>query len=183
MPRKRYPRRKFIRDVGALAGGATLLSGCGKAPSRQWRFFTEAEAGVLAAVWEQIIPADQDPGAVDAGVPNFIDLQLTRHYKRHQETYRTGLEGVQQTSTALYGRRFEELKWDDQTRVLETLESGKAPGSAWASRNPRTFFNLVRDHSMQGFYGSPRHGGNRNYVSYRMLGIDYPQVIGQNRYE
>jgi gluconate 2-dehydrogenase gamma chain len=34
---------------------------------------------------------------------------------------------------------------------------------------------------MQGFYGSPRHGGNRDYLSYRMLGIDYPQVIGRNR--
>ena len=35
---------------------------------------------------------------------------------------------------------------------------------------------------MQGFYGSPRHGGNRNYVSYKMLGLEYPRVIGQNRY-
>jgi gluconate 2-dehydrogenase gamma chain len=35
---------------------------------------------------------------------------------------------------------------------------------------------------MQGFYGSPRHGGNRNYVSYKMLGLEYPVVMGQNRY-
>jgi len=183
VPRKRYARRKFIRDVGALAGGATLLSGCGKAPTKNWRFFTDAEAQVLAAICEQIIPADQDPGAIDAGVPNFIDLQLTLHYKRHQEAYRLGLEGVQQTSAAMYGRRFEELKWDDQTQVLRSLESGKAPGAVWGSSSPRTFFNLVRDHAMQGFYGSPRHGGNRDYVSYKMVGIDYPQIIGQNRYK
>ena len=35
---------------------------------------------------------------------------------------------------------------------------------------------------MQGFYGSPRHGGNKDYVSYRMLGLEYPDIIGQNRY-
>ena len=35
---------------------------------------------------------------------------------------------------------------------------------------------------MQGFYGSPRHGGNKDYASYRMLGLDYPNIIGQNRY-
>jgi gluconate 2-dehydrogenase gamma chain len=35
---------------------------------------------------------------------------------------------------------------------------------------------------MQGFYGSPRHGGNRDYVSYKMMKLDYPHVIGQNRY-
>jgi hypothetical protein len=36
---------------------------------------------------------------------------------------------------------------------------------------------------MQGFYGSPRHGGNSNYVSYKMMKLDYPHVMGQNRYE
>jgi len=35
---------------------------------------------------------------------------------------------------------------------------------------------------MQGFYGSPRHGGNRNYASYKMMGLEYPRLIGQNRY-
>jgi gluconate 2-dehydrogenase gamma chain len=36
---------------------------------------------------------------------------------------------------------------------------------------------------MQGFYGSPRHGGNRGFVSFRMIGIDYPRIVGQNRYK
>jgi gluconate 2-dehydrogenase gamma chain len=40
----------------------------------------------------------------------------------------------------------------------------------------------VLDHTRQGFYGSPRHGGNRDYASYRMLGLAYPNLIGQNRY-
>ena len=41
---------------------------------------------------------------------------------------------------------------------------------------------MIRDHTMQGFYGSPRHGGNKGYASYKMLGLEYPRVIGQNRY-
>ena len=45
------------------------------------------------------------------------------------------------------------------------------------------FFNLVIRHSMQGFYGAPRHGGNRNYMSYRMMGLDFPLVVGRNHYE
>jgi gluconate 2-dehydrogenase gamma chain len=32
-----------------------------------------------------------------------------------------------------------------------------------------------------GFYGSPRHGGNKDYISYRMLGLDYPLIIGRNK--
>jgi gluconate 2-dehydrogenase gamma chain len=36
---------------------------------------------------------------------------------------------------------------------------------------------------MQGFYGSPRHGGNKNYMSYQMMGIDFPLVVGRNHYK
>jgi gluconate 2-dehydrogenase gamma chain len=36
---------------------------------------------------------------------------------------------------------------------------------------------------MQGYYGSPIHGGNKDYMSFDMLGLDYPLNIGQNRYQ
>lgn len=175
------PRRRFIRDVAVLAGGLSFLPACSRSRSR-WRFFTEEEAALVSAICEQIIPADQDPGAADAGVPNFIDKQLVGPYRRFQPAYRRGLGGVQQTSRTMFRGRFESLAWEEQTRVLETLEAGRAEGPAWESANPRAFFELIREHTMQGFYGSPRHGGNRDYVSYRMLGLDYPQIIGRNRY-
>ncbi len=180
MHKNRLPRRQFLKGA-AVAGCASLFPACGKPPG-PWRFFSEAEAAVLNAVCEQIIPSDQDPGAISAGVPNFIDKQLVGFYKRHQQAYRTGLAGVQETSRAMFGSGFESLAWDNQTAVLKALEFGKAQGKTWETQSSRSFFQLVRDHTMQGFYGSPRHGGNRDYVSYRMLGIDYPQVVGQNRY-
>jgi gluconate 2-dehydrogenase gamma chain len=34
-----------------------------------------------------------------------------------------------------------------------------------------SFFAMVIDHTMQGFYGSPEHGGNRDEASWKMLGI------------
>ena len=171
-----------MRDATAAAGGAAILTACGQ-PPRRWRYFTEAEATLVSAICQQIIPADDFPGAVEAGVPVFIDRQLAGRLKRHQEAYRAGLAGVQGTSGAMFGRNFETLKFDDQTTVLKAIEAGKVPAGKWRGASARTFFNLIRDHTMQGFYGSPRHGGNRDYVSYRMLGVDYPQVIGQNRYK
>ncbi len=178
--KKKLPRRQFLKGAAA-AGCVSFLPACGRLPGR-WRFFTEAEAATVSAICEQIIPADQDPGAISAGVPNFIDKQLAGTYRRHQQIYRAGLVGIQETSEAMFGGRFETLTWDNQTAVLKALESDKAKGHTWASQSSRAFFQLIRDHTMQGFYGSPRHGGNRDYVSYKMLGIDYPQVIGQNRY-
>jgi gluconate 2-dehydrogenase gamma chain len=182
MERQRSSRRKFIRTATAAAGGAAILTACGH-PPRRWRFFTEDEAALVSAICQQIIPADDFPGAVEAGVPVFIDRQLAGRLKRHQDAYRSGLVGVQETSGAVFGRKFEALKWDDQTALLKQIEAGKVPAGKWRSPAARTFFGLIRDHTMQGFYGSPRHGGNRDYVSFRMLGVDYPQVIGQNRYK
>src|ERR1022692_2646361 len=47
---------------------------------------TREEARTVEAVCAHIIPQDQDPGAVQAGVVVFIDRQLTRFYKPLQKT-------------------------------------------------------------------------------------------------
>jgi gluconate 2-dehydrogenase gamma chain len=170
-----------MKGAAVSALTASIATSCSRVPSR-WRFLTEAEADLVVLIAEQIIPRDQDAGATDAGVVNFIDQQLAGHYERYQDNYRAGLVGVQETAESLFSRKFADLNWDEQTTVLRSLESGKAPGGTWEKSSSSAFFDLVRDHTMQGFYGSPRHGGNKDYVSFRMLGLDYPQIIGQNRY-
>lgn len=158
-----------------------LVPACA-APSGKWRFFTDAEATVVDAIAEQIIPADRDAGAREAGVVNYIDRQLVGVFRRHQGTYRKGIAGVQQASNIMFGRDFKSLEWLQQTEVLRSLEYGNARGAIWTPDSARSFFELIRDHAMQGFYGSPRHGGNRGFVSFRMIGIDYPRIVGENRY-
>ena len=49
-------------------------------------------------------------------------------------------------------------------------------------QNPE-FFNLVRSHTLEGYYGAPRHGGNRDAVSWRMLGMDEPPLRGRAQYD
>lgn len=168
--------------VAAGVGGAKLVGRLGRAPEGPWRVLTPEEARLVEAVSEQIIPADRDPGAKEAGVVCFIDRQLDGPYKRFAEKYRTGLVCLTKTSRAMFNKAFEELGWTDQTRILQALESNKVPKDIWSKPSASEFFGLIRDHCMQGFYGSPRHGGNRNYVSYKMLGLEYPRIIGQNRY-
>ena len=183
-------RRTCLKIIAAAAGGAAAGVGgavavgrLGRAPEGPWLALTPEEASLVDAVAEQIIPADRDPGAHEAGVVNFIDRQLDGPYKRHADKYRAGLKCLQQTSQAMFGKAFEALAWPEQTRLLQAMESGKVPKDIWSDPGAKDFFNMVRDHAMQGFYGSPRHGGNRGYVSYKMLGLEYPRVIGQNRYQ
>jgi gluconate 2-dehydrogenase gamma chain len=167
------------------AGGATLLisfnSACRNKISR-WRYLNEDEIGLLDAIVEQIIPTDEFPGGKWANVSNFIDKQLSTYYMKHQLAYREGLAALEKTVIKLKGKKFEELSFAEQTVILEKMQAGEFSGDYWKDHPPDNFFDMVRQHSLQGFYGSPVHGGNRDYISYHMLGLDYPNVIGQNRY-
>lgn len=148
-----------------------------------WRFFSDAEAKTIVAFAEQIIPHDQDAGATDANVINFIDKQLVGPYTRFQEQYRKGIPAIESSAQKLYSKSFHELEFGIQTDFMIKMEKGELPEEFWKDENQKSLFRLILDHTMQGFYGSPRHGGNKNYVSYKMMKLDYPHVIGQNRYE
>jgi gluconate 2-dehydrogenase gamma chain len=191
-------RRHFIRMAALGSGSLLLLPRCTNLANQSlWRFFTEKEAKLVDLIVEQIIPTDQWLGAKDAGVTNYIDKQLVGPLMRHQEKYRKGLAAVVASSEKLFKKKFGELSWDEQTDFLKKMESGSLQSllksdksgqrdqepNLWTDGLDRTFFGLIRDHTMQGFYGSPRHGGNKNYVSYKMIGLDYPFIIGQNRYK
>lgn len=165
---KRPSRRSFI-----AAGIAAPIAACGRRGS-PWQFFTVEEARTLEAVCAQIIPEDQDAGAVQAGVVRFMDTQLTRFYKPLQKTYRRGIAEIDQASLDFAGKPFADLPAAQQLAVLHRIES-----------NPelKPFFDLLVTHTMQGFYGDPRHGGNRDRVSWKMVGLPYPPLRGRLRYD
>jgi gluconate 2-dehydrogenase gamma chain len=173
-------RRKFIQAATAAAAGSMVC--CIKRGS-PWRFFTREEGQRAEAICERLIPTDQDLGAKLAGVANFIDLQLMGPYKRHRSSYRRGLEGIEQASLAMYGHGFTELGADRQDKVLIALEQGAAKGEAWKNSSSKDFFALILSHTMQGYYGDPRHGGNNGRISWKMLGLPYPPIRGRLHYD
>ena len=176
-------RREFVRLF--TGGTAALLisfnTACRNKISR-WRYLEEEEISLLDAIVEQIIPTDDFPGGKWANVSNFIDKQLNTYYRKHQLAYREGLAAFKKTVIQMKAKKFEELSFAEQTAMLEKIEAGEFYGDYWKDHSPANFFDMIRQHSLQGFYGSPAHGGNRGYISYHMLGLDYPNVIGQNRY-
>ncbi len=175
-------RRDFIQQFSIACGSILLVPACSGYDS-VWRFFTGDEAKTVIAFAEQIVPRDNDAGATDANVINFIDKQLTGPYTRFQEMYRKGIPAIERSSQKIYQKAFSELEFGIQTEFMIKMEKGELPEEFWKEVKQVEFFRLMLDHTMQGFYGSPRHGGNKNYVSYKMMKLDYPHVIGQNRYE
>lgn len=183
MTNQSFSRREFVRLItgGTAAVLISFNTACKNKVSR-WRYLSEEEITLLDAIVEQIIPTDDFPGGKWANVSNFIDRQLDTYYRKHQTAYREGLAAFEKTVIQLKGKKFEELLFDEQTEILEKMEEGDFPGDYWKDHPSANFFDMLRQHSLQGFYGSPLHGGNREYISYRMLALDYPNVIGQNRY-
>ena len=166
-------RRRTILGAGVSVAVAGSLIGLtrGRAAG-EWRFFTASEARTVDAICEQLIPADRDPGAKFAGVVHYIDIQLTKAFRKHRQAYRKGLAEVDSASLAQFGKPFADLPPDRQIEALRRIEANSKP-----------FFELILAHTRQGFYGDPRHGGNLHMVSWKMAGLPYPPVRGRQHYE
>lgn len=142
-------RRDFV-----VLGTATAANA---APAPEFLFFSPSEAALVTLIAEQIVPADQDPGATDAAVVHYIDRQLAGQLSQFAPLYREALPAFEP---------MRKMPFSEQTAFLKSVEN-KERGQAAAR-----LFSIMIDHTMQGFYGAPSHGGNRDEVSWKMLGID-----------
>jgi hypothetical protein len=78
----------------------------------------------LSMVCERIIPADETPGAIAAGVPRFIDHMLTAWYDApERDRVVTGLEELDQLARARFGRAVVEAGAEQQDTLLLDLDA------------------------------------------------------------
>lgn len=140
------------------------------------KVLTARQVATLGAIAEQLVPADSDPGAREAGAVNYVDGVLSGYQAERVALYDAGLQGTDETSQLMFGRNFADLQFDQQTRVLKAMEDGSAQGETWKAVSSREFFALVWNHVLEGFYGPPQHGGNRGYASWKMVG--FPEHSG-----
>jgi gluconate 2-dehydrogenase gamma chain len=119
-------------------------------------FFTPEQASEVEAVAAQIIPADATPGAREAEVIYFIDRALVTFDKDKQKAYRKGLGQLQRKAGK---KRFSELASERQIALLKKIQKSE-------------FFELVRVHTIMGFFANPEHGGNRDRIGWRLIGFE-----------
>jgi gluconate 2-dehydrogenase gamma chain len=181
-PAYKLSRRGFLQAALIAAVGSSGAVAC-RRTSSPWRFLTIDEAKTLAAACDRIIPPDEDPGAAWAGVVNYIDVQLYGALRRLQNSYRHGIASMNKSSRLLYGSDFSVLQETKQIELLTMMEQGQAPHEAWQQIPSAEFFGLLVDHTMQGFYGDPRHGGNRGHAGWKLVGLAYPPIRGRLKYD
>jgi len=169
-------RRGFLKTTATAAAATTIAC---SAPEGRWRALTDEEGRTLAAVCDRIIPPDDYPGAAEAGGVEFVDRQLATREKDQLPIWQKGLRGIDATSRQKEGKPFSELSSEEQVALLKEIESGEVPAAAWEGLDPQAFFGRVVRYTMMGFYGDPRHGGNRDHVSWRMLGVPPAPIRGR----
>lgn len=181
-------RREFIEFSASALGGVLVYSLAGVATvvsARQGtikvslRFFTRQEAHVVAAACERIFPADQSgPGATQAGVVVYIDRQLAGPYGTDKYRYTKppfaqsggagyqGRESPRQTYRSgipTLGADFAALAGAKQDERLQSIEKTR-------------FFQLLRQHTIEGMFCDPMHGGNAGLIGWQLLGYPGPQM-------
>ncbi|CAN7607961.1 gluconate 2-dehydrogenase subunit 3 family protein [Phenylobacterium sp. LjRoot219] len=165
-------------------------------------YFTAAEAAFVAAATGRLIPADElGPGAVEAGVPLFLDRQLAGQYGHARRWYMQGpwakgekTQGYQlrMTPAELYRAAiaaidqvvaqndpraaFANLAAADQDRLLGQLEKGQL---ALPGVDGQAFFQLLLQNTLEGFFSDPIYGGNRDMVGWKLIG--FPGARYDNR--
>ena len=133
---------------------------------------TAYEADMLEAICARIIPTDDNgPGAREARAAHYIDRALGGALSGSKQAYTAGLAAFDAYCRSSRRAPFTELSPRDQDSVLIDVETGAATGFAGSSA---VFFAMVRTHTLQGTFGDPYYGGNRNFIGWDMIG--YPGV-------
>jgi hypothetical protein len=117
-----------------------------------------ASRGTLDAVVDAIVPRDQDPGALDAGVPGRILAHLSTHPEA-LTLYRAGLELVDRLAHQTGASSFRALDGPERERILSSLASGpdgpRGPGGEFLIRVRRDvlafYWGSVVGHRVVGY--------------------------------
>jgi gluconate 2-dehydrogenase gamma chain len=139
-------------------------------------FLNDDNLATVAAFSERIWPgAPGKPGAIETGVPNYIDLALAGAYEDHQDFYRRGLVSLDALCQKSHGKPFAQLSAAQQDDVIKALETNKDTGFTFPSAP--AFFNTVRTHVMEGMFADPVYGGNTDFAGWRQVSFPGAQPV------
>lgn len=219
---KHISRRDFLKTsgiaTGTLIGGGLIggLVGYGMnkqqavpktgektihnltSPKGRMFFKNNLEFDILSQATERIFPKDDlGPGAIELGVPYFIDNQLAGNYGTNAkeymqgpffvgaptqgyqssltraEAYRLGIAMIEKEAKTRFNKSFVDLEGKQMDEILTAFQKGEVKMTGITSG---FFFAMLRAATLQGAYADPIYSGNNNMDGWRMKGFPGHQM-------
>lgn len=170
-------RRDFVKTLGICLVAphmARPLAALAAAQSSAPASLDAAQWRCAEAICAEIIPTDQDPGATEAGCVNFIDKALATEDAKALPLYQAALAAIDGLCRKLHGADFADLPAPLRRQILTDMEKGTLAGWSLGFARPQDFFATIRFHTLLGFIADPRHGGNRDYAGWKLMGFPGP---------
>jgi hypothetical protein len=134
-------------------------------------FFTPEEARTMAALASRIFPDDDlGPGAIAAGVVQYVDRALSGAESHRQLVYRASLKDIERIANASFGRSFADSAPAQRDSLVSDMAEDRLPARFGEKSPGKPFFDFLRAHVLEGMFSDPVHGGNRDFVGWRLLG-------------
>jgi gluconate 2-dehydrogenase gamma chain len=205
---EKISRRSLLKGAGAAAA-TFVVGGCERQASDDrltYTFLNADEAAFIEPAVARLIPSDETgPGALEAGVPTFIDRQLAGAWGAGEQLYR---QGPWHSATPEFGyqlpftpaelfrnalravndelrrsnRDFRTLATEQQDAYLEALEKGSRDLGGVPSK---IFFESLLEITVEGYFCDPAYGGNKDMVSWKLIGFpgayaNYYELVDQH---
>lgn len=134
--------------TGVMQAQPAAAAGSGAKPV----YLTAKQFETAGAVAERIVPRTDTPGALDVGVPAFVDLMVGKYLNSADKAVIVaGLAEVEAASMAAHKKAFAQLTAAQQDAQLTAL--------AEASQNKaRTFFHQIKEMTVLGYFTSETVG-------------------------
>jgi gluconate 2-dehydrogenase gamma chain len=139
----------------AIRNGYSATSPADRNPS----FLTPSQAGIVSATAEIMIPRTATPGAIDVGVPGFIDLMLKNAYtEEDRRRYITGLDAFDAAAQVEHRRKFVDLESPQQIALVRKFHDVAVAEERRLGRRPRNlqrpFILMTKELTLLGFFTS-----------------------------
>jgi hypothetical protein len=156
-------RRAVLKRVAWMLGGAVsapaalaILQGCSAKESpagvaTTWKFMSAEEGSIVSAIADTLIPKTETSGALDAGVPAFIDGVLEAVYpKDAQDRFKAGAAEFAAAAKTAKGKAFADLAAGEREEYLKASLEKALEGD----RDPKPFVLMARELTLLGFFSS-----------------------------
>ena len=161
--------RRAVIASAAIVPVAAITSAAQPAAST----FGATHRRMLEAFIGRLIPNDElGPGAVECGVADYIDRALADFLAAEKAAFLEGLEATDAFARRTHDHPFAELPPDKQDEVLTAMDNNTATGFPSA----RVFFGRVRRLTLEGMFGDPYYGGNKNFAGWDLIRYPGPRL-------